>query len=55
LSGSIRTWYSRCMPPKLVTSTTLGTDLNSLSNVKSWIDLSSMTSTLGLVLRSVYQ
>src|ERR1700730_10585225 len=55
LVGSRRTWYSRVMPPKLETSTTLRTDLNCFSSVQSYIDFSSVKSFLGLVLLSVYQ
>src|ERR1700680_785977 len=51
----MRTWYSRVSPPKLDTSTTLGTDLNCFSSVQSSIDFSSMRSYFGFVLFSVYQ
>src|SRR4029077_4118853 len=53
--GSRRTWYSRVVPPKLTTSTTLGTDLNCFSRVQSSIDFNSIRSYFGLVLFSVYQ
>src|SRR5450755_4036968 len=51
----MRTWYSRVVPPKLETSTTLGTDLNCFSSVQSSIDFKSIKSYLGLVLCRVYQ
>ena len=40
LFGSTRTWYSRVVPPKLLTSTTSGTDLNCFSSVQSSMDFS---------------
>src|ERR1039457_5028499 len=55
LLGSTRTWYSRTAPPKSETSTTFGTDLNSLSSVQSSMARSSIRSYLGFVLRRVYQ
>ena len=55
LLGSTRTWYSRVVPPKVLTSTMSGTDLSSFTTVQSWIDLRSMMSICGLVLFSTYQ
>ncbi len=50
LLGSTRTWYSRVVPPKLETSTTLGTDLNCFSSTQSSSDFKSIRSYEGLVL-----
>ncbi len=44
LFGSTRTWYSRTVPPKSETSTTLETDLNCLRRTQSSIDLNSIRS-----------